>query len=345
MDTELGLRLLFERDDAEEAARAREATLGAAVLHLALVIMVLISPGGALGVQAFFAQPVQIVELVQAPTPLYLPPGELVLPEENTPDDLTEEEKRRAVIRNPDGEKSRDGQLFSLPVKPLNPGGGGEQTPSLVPGSPGQPDSPAESAPSGAESAEAAGGLPETNSPNGPEVALLDIPRPGASGKGLDPMLKQRSPGQVLRESILRSRTGTNGGFAGPGRGVRQPDITNLAPSILSDTRGVDFGPYLVLLVNKVRRSWYSVIPDSVRLGEQGKVVIVFSILRNGDVPPGEPTIVGSSGRSHLDRPAMASILASEPLPPLPTAFTGDKIVLQFAFLYNMTVEEARGRQ
>jgi TonB family protein len=42
------------------------------------------------------------------------------------------------------------------------------------------------------------------------------------------------------------------------------------------------------------------------------------------------------SGAKALDQSAVAAISASNPLPPLPTGFKGDRIVLQLTFLYNM---------
>ncbi len=37
-----------------------------------------------------------------------------------------------------------------------------------------------------------------------------------------------------------------------------------------------------------------------------------------------------------LDQSAVAAISASNPLPPLPTEFKGDRIVLRMTFMYNM---------
>jgi TonB family protein len=119
-----------------------------------------------------------------------------------------------------------------------------------------------------------------------------------------------------------------------------QPNFDTPYPTILSDTRGVDFSPYLVRLLREVRRNWYAVIPESARfLGEQGRVVIVFTIEKDGSVPRGEPRVVAPSGRSHLDRPALAAIRTSQPFPPLPAEFDGPHIVLQFTFLYNLPLD------
>ena len=46
--------------------------------------------------------------------------------------------------------------------------------------------------------------------------------------------------------------------------------------------------------------------------------------------------IASPSGADALDRAAIAAISASNPFPPLPAEFKGDRVVLQFNFAYNM---------
>ena len=96
----------------------------------------------------------------------------------------------------------------------------------------------------------------------------------------------------------------------------------------------MDFGPYLARVVYVVRQNWYSVIPETARLGQQGRVALVFEILKDGKV--GTLRLVGSSGADPLDRAALASINMSNPFPPLPQEFTGNHLVLEFIFLYNL---------
>ena len=43
-----------------------------------------------------------------------------------------------------------------------------------------------------------------------------------------------------------------------------------------------------------------------------------------------------NSGSPALDNAAVAGISASNPFPPLPTEFKGERIVLQLNFAYNM---------
>jgi TonB family protein len=103
---------------------------------------------------------------------------------------------------------------------------------------------------------------------------------------------------------------------------------------LLSDSKGVDFRPYLIQVLTVVRRNWLAIMPESARLGQRGRVLIQFSIDRNGAVP--KVVIAEGAGLDVLDRAAVASISASYPFPPLPGEYKGDEIRLQFAFSYNM---------
>lgn len=127
------------------------------------------------------------------------------------------------------------------------------------------------------------------------------------------------------------------GGPGGYGSGVNLPPTPGSQGSnlqLLSDPLGVDFRPYLTQILATVRRNWMAIIPESVHLGRQGKVAIQFSINRQGGVP--KLVIASPSGADALDRAAIAAISASNPFPPLPAEFKGDRVVLQFNFAYNM---------
>jgi TonB family protein len=150
------------------------------------------------------------------------------------------------------------------------------------------------------------------------------------------------TPGQAIQEPLQAAARGGYHPESGAGGGGDSnmefnnlpPNFSTEAPTILSDTRGVDFGPYLARIVYIVRRNWYQVIRESAHLGEKGRVGVVFEILKDGSVP--EVRLVASSGSDPLDRAAMAGIHASVPFPPLPEEFTGNHLVLQFIFLCNL---------
>jgi TonB family protein len=109
---------------------------------------------------------------------------------------------------------------------------------------------------------------------------------------------------------------------------------------VLSDTMGVDFGPYLNRVLQNVRQNWYILIPEVARppIMKQGKVAIEFAILKDGNVAGMK--LVGSSTDIALDRAAWGSITNSNPFPPLPREFGGTYLALRFYYYYNMDVRD-----
>ena len=105
---------------------------------------------------------------------------------------------------------------------------------------------------------------------------------------------------------------------------------------ILTDTMGVDFGPYLTRVVQVVKANWYNLMPPSVYppILKQGKLAIEFVIQKDGKVS--NMTLHTSSGDVPLDRAAWASITASTPFPPLPKEFPGQILGLRFYYFYNL---------
>ena len=171
----------------------------------------------------------------------------------------------------------------------------------------------------------------------------------GTSGEDLTELTENTNPNALLlpdlrerAESIVEEnlaeerRIATDGRRPGTRQGVPEiSDFTTEDPTILSDTRGYDFGPYMNQVVNRVRVNWYSLIPEAARLRQsRGRVVLIFTITQIGDVT--DLRIVADSGTLPLDRAATAAITASNPFPRLPDDFEDDHIVLQFTFLYNM---------
>jgi TonB family protein len=169
----------------------------------------------------------------------------------------------------------------------------------------------------------------------------VEEPKPQPSGGLILP--RSSSPGRSLQESEESARGGGaaqqfggqlpgSGGLpsGGGGQGL------NGAVEMLTPTEGVDFSNYLARVIASVKRNWYSIIPESARMGDRGRVILQFRIMRNGLVPDAEPQLMAPSGKEPLDRAALSSIRASSPFEPLPPAFSGPYIELRFIFLYNL---------
>jgi TonB family protein len=119
--------------------------------------------------------------------------------------------------------------------------------------------------------------------------------------------------------------------------GIQRPTLPGQTGSSLqlrSDPMGVDFKPYLMQVLALVRKNWFSVWPESARLGNRGVVQIAFRISRDGHVA--KLVIATESGSRALDLAAVAGVDASQPFPPFPKEFKGQIVDLQFAFKYNV---------
>ncbi len=143
-------------------------------------------------------------------------------------------------------------------------------------------------------------------------------------------------------EQAARAAAANRGGYAGGDGGAfglgpgHQATAATGPVEVLSDTMGVDFGPYLQRVVHDVRINWYNLIPESARapLMKKGKVSIEFAILKDGRVA-GMQFVNPTSGDVALDRAAYGGITASNPFPPLPSEFSGQYLALRFTFYYN----------
>lgn len=146
--------------------------------------------------------------------------------------------------------------------------------------------------------------------------------------------LAERQAGIGFADRLPPPPAGSPGRAGGPGPGYLAGSLQVLTP-----TEGVDFTSYFARMLAAVRRNWYTLMPESARLGDRGRVVLRFRILHNGQVPEGEPILELSSGKDPLDRAAVGAITLSVPFEPLPQAFTGPYIELRFIFLYNLPLD------
>jgi TonB family protein len=175
-----------------------------------------------------------------------------------------------------------------------------------------------------------------------PKVTFQNVPP--AAGPPVPGRSQVPIPGSSVADAIHQAARGGlggdgTGGAAGGVGGISLPPIPgsqgNVLPQLLSDSMGVDFVPYLRQILVTVRRNWLNVIPESVKYGgRRGESGIQFSIGKDGRVI--KLVIESASGTEALDRAAVAGISASNPFPPLPAEFKGDRIVVQFNFSYNM---------
>src|SRR5438876_4247237 len=341
MSAETELNLLLRWEDEAAQWRRRTMVLVSVFLHIILVLLLAVAPD-------LFRRGAEMMG-VNVPlkpkresTMLFIPPDLLKRLREPPPDATTLSDKNRRAqgrspLINPNGLRMPYSR-GNTPLPELK-GGGKSSQPAPAPAPPPSPPATAQNPSTGADSSKSAESqAPPPKKDDRPQ--LLDVPAPRAGGDLAQLRLPLSSPGEAIRRSAEEAARGRAAGAgAGPGDSTGQfqnlnPNFSTEGPIILSDTKGVDFGPYLARIVYTVRRNWYAVIPESARLGQKGRVAVVFEILKDGSVP--QLRLVGSSGAEPLDRAALSGIHASIPFPPLPEEFTGNHLVLQFIFLYNI---------
>jgi TonB family protein len=164
------------------------------------------------------------------------------------------------------------------------------------------------------------------------QIEAPPVPQPPNFAAG------QTSAGQAIRDAARaaaqRPGNGQYGGDSGFGLPPQHQGLQGGA-EILSDTMGVDFGPYIQRVVHDTERSWWPIIPESVRppLLKRGTVGIRFKIMADGSVK--EMILELPSGDVALDRAAWGGITGASPYPQLPKQFHGPYLELRFHFLYN----------
>jgi TonB family protein len=165
------------------------------------------------------------------------------------------------------------------------------------------------------------------------------LPQPQSNSPKPSFNLGNMSAGSAI-EQAARAAAASRGTYAGDGGDYglgqgRQPTEAIGPLDVLSDTMGVDFGPYLARVLHAVKENWYNLIPEAARapLMKKGKVSIEFAITKDGRVAG--MTLAGTSGDVALDRAAWGGITASNPFPPLPGEFGGQYLALRFHFYYN----------
>jgi TonB family protein len=326
------IHLLMDIGPEMELARWRRRALflTSVFLHMFLILFIIYAPDLLRRGKLMMGIPVTARPNPQITT-LFIPPDLLKSLRQPPPEARPSDKNRQAQGKSPTIDPNGIHAPYSRGNTPEPETARGAPPAAAPTPPPGGPPAPQELAPSAPK--------PEPQTDAG--LRLDDVTPQGAGGPGKFRM-PSMTPGQAIQQSMQAAARGGYHPESGTGGGGDSnmefnnlhPNFSTEAPTILSDTRGVDFGPYLARIVYIVRRNWLAVIPESARLGEKGRVGVVFEILKDGSVP--QMRLVASSGSDPLDRAAVNGIHTSVPFPPLPQEFTGNHLVLQFIFLYNL---------
>ena len=343
--------LLIQLQDDLSRARKREAIWLSVILHLFVVILLWNSEKLA-SLLPHHTVPLELqarVDRDKDATFLELPPDQQKVTKR--PDTKIESDKDRiATSKAPQINREELKKLLAATPHPGTPGTMGPQAPPAPP----QPQAaqnqpPPQQQPNPQQSS----GIspPQTSD----QTAQLRIPQQGGN-RPVPNFNSSMTAGDAIAQAAQaaaanRGRYGAQGtgGDYGLTRGRGGARTVLPGPQIISDTRGVDFGPYLAQVYIRVRGNWYNLLPPAVYppILKQGKLSLDFAILKDGTVAG--LTIRTSSGDVALDRAALGSITSSNPFPPLPREFLARcpnpvrddqcNLGLRFGYFYNLPID------
>lgn len=334
--------LLIQLQDDLSRTRKREALWLSVILHLFIVILLWNSDKlmGMLPRRAVVLAIPANLERDKNTTFLELPPDEQKLT--RRPDAKVLSDKDRIATSKAPQINREDLKKILQSARPGRPG---EPMPQQ------QPQASAPQSQMAQQPAPAPQQSPAQNNNSGlvapaqnPQIAQMRVPPQGRQTPNFSTSMTAGSAIEQAARAAAANRGrygGGEGGDFGLSQGRNGAKTLDQA-EILTDTMGVDFGPYLTRITEIVRNNWYNAMPPSVYppILKQGKLSIEFYILKNGQVSGMQVHL--PSGDVALDRAAWASITASNPFPPLPREFPGPNLGLRFYYFYNLEVTDLK---
>jgi TonB family protein len=321
--------LLQMRDDLSRS-RMREAFWISLIVHLVAVIVIALSPKWLPKGTVVRLRTAEQLLADKELTYTEMPKDNQTPPKEVPNAKHLSDKNRRAETRTPELDKKTLERLRDM-RRAGAPGMQAPPQPAQRPQMAQQPPSP--QGPQGGAQAQGSGGGQQGVPQDNPRLAMnTPPPRPtNPFGSG-----SMSVGSQINAAARASARGGFNGGGGDYGLGST-PTSGRVRGNleVLTDTQGVDFGPYLSRVLHTVRENWYALIPEEARapLLKRGKVTIEFAIKPDGTIVA--LRIVAPSGDTPLDRAAYGGITASNPFSPLPSEFHGPYLALRFHFFYN----------
>ncbi len=131
-----------------------------------------------------------------------------------------------------------------------------------------------------------------------------------------------RIPDSIPPPSPPRAAKPPDGVFEDEASALKSPGVG------LFDTKGFPLGNYKDIIVERVKGRWF--IPSNLK-SSQGQTTIVFYIDRGGHFA--DARIVASSGNNSLNLAALNAVIESNPFPPLPKGFPGERIGVKLVLI------------
>jgi len=160
--------------------------------------------------------------------------------------------------------------------------------------------------------------IPDETAPKKPP-APKPKPAPPAQKAAPPPETPSNAvPGTGARPALAYGQFATGAGEAGIGFG----------DAVFGDR----YGTYVNAITRAISSNWLKSMVDA-RVQKAPRVYLTFTIARDGRISNVE--VQQSSGIPSLDRSAQRAVLASDPLPPLPSDYRGSDINVRFYFEFS----------
>jgi TonB family protein len=197
-----------------------------------------------------------------------------------------------------------------------------------------QAPAPAPAQPAPAQAAAPTPPAPQPPPPTPPPVqsALIEAPKPAPTRPNFGN--PNQSAGDAVRKAAQdAAHDHSSGGYGSAPTSSRQG--MGEGYEVLSDTQGVDFGPYIRRILEDIKRNWIPLIPEEARppLNKQGETLIRFTINSDGTIA--HMALDGSSQDTAIDRACWGGITGVGQFPPLPANFKGPNLELRVDFYTN----------
>ncbi len=175
-------------------------------------------------------------------------------------------------------------------------------------------------------------GLHQTEPPPKPEPEpkAAQIPKFKESVK---PERAERVNTHIQKEKPINEDNAVPYGLGGQPSMSYTQIVSGAGEGGLSFGEGGDFGErygwYVASVRTRISGNWLlSTISPSIL--KAPRLYMTFTILRDGTVS--DPEITQSSGMPEVDRSALRAVLASNPLPPLPPDYAGNRVKVNLYF-------------
>ena len=327
LETHELIRLLDTLDDERAQSRFREAIYISVIFYLAVGWFIFYGPT-VLFHQPRLINPSDVLKQRDKELTFLDMPKDISKQLPRKPTDVISDRDRTAQTAKPTLDRKTLEQLQAM----RRAGAPGLSAPARLPNAP-QP-----SAPEPQQQVQQQPPAPTPLPPRPPvQQAIVDAPRPAPTRPNFG--APSQSAGDAIRQATQQaSQNRGQGGDYGANLPVTHQGL-NTGVDVLSDTMGVNFGPYLTKILREIKATWLPLIPEEARppLNKQGETLIRFTILPDGRI--GSMSLDGSTHDDAINKSAWGSITGVGQFPPLPGEFHGPNLELRIHYLVNKNPE------